>query len=122
MARSFKVADSVGLDRMPTGLIKGKPAPQLEIVHRPLSWFRPYERNPRNNDKAVDRMVASIAEFGFAMPVLARSTGEDLIDGHLRLKGAAKMNWPHPIPVVLCDSWSDAQIKAFRLMVNESVS
>ena len=121
MRRSSKVADSVGLDRMPAGLIKGKQTPQLEIVHRPLSWFRPYERNPRNNDKAVDRMVASIAEFGFAIPCLAQSSG-DLIDGHLRLKGAAKMNWSHPIPVVLCDGWTDAQVKAFRLTVNRSVN
>ncbi len=121
MARSTKVADSIGLGPTPAGLIMRKPAPELEIVHRPLPWFRPYGRNPRNNDKAVDRMVASITEFGFAVPILARSTGE-VVDGHLRLKGAAKMNWPHPIPVVLCDGWTDAQVKAFRLVVNRSVS
>ena len=26
------------------------------------------------------------------------------------------------IPVILCDEWSDAQVKAFRLMVNRSVT
>ncbi len=36
----------------------------------------PYARNPRKNDAAVDRMVASIQEFGFKIPVLARSDGE----------------------------------------------
>src|SRR5580658_8022297 len=93
MVRSSEVADSTELSPAPVGLIVNQPAPQLEIVHRPLSWFRHYVRNPRNNDKAVDKMVASITEFGFAVPVLARSTGE-VVDGHLRLKGAAKMNWP----------------------------
>jgi hypothetical protein len=44
-------------------------------------------RNYRKNDAAVDRMVASIREFGFKIPVLARSDGE-LVDGHLRLKAA----------------------------------
>jgi ParB-like chromosome segregation protein Spo0J len=40
-----------------------------------------YARNPRKNDAAVDRMVASIREYGFKIPVLARSDGE-VVDGH----------------------------------------
>jgi hypothetical protein len=35
-----------------------------------------YPRNLRKDDAAVDQMVASIREFGFAIPVLARSSGE----------------------------------------------
>jgi hypothetical protein len=50
----------------------------------------PYARNPRRNDAAVDRMAASIREFGFKVPVLARSDGE-VVDGHLRLKAAKKL-------------------------------
>ena len=42
---------------------------------------------PRNNDAAVDRMCASIREFGFKIPCLVRSDGE-VVDGHLRLKAA----------------------------------
>ena len=34
-----------------------------------------YARNPRKNDDAVDRMCSSIREFGFKIPVLARSDG-----------------------------------------------
>jgi ParB-like nuclease domain len=48
--------------------------------------LKPYERNPRLNDKAVDQIRASIREFGFAVPILAKSDG-NVIDGHLRLKG-----------------------------------
>jgi len=44
-------------------------------------------RNPRKKNSAIDRMCASIREFGFTIPVLARSDGE-VVDGHLRLKGA----------------------------------
>ncbi|MGH9593284.1 MAG: DNA modification methylase, partial [Bryobacteraceae bacterium] len=69
---------------------------------------------------AVDRMAASIQEFGFKIPVLARSSGE-VVDGHLRLKAARKLGITE-IPVILCDEWSDAQVKAFRLMVNRSVT
>src|SRR5258708_4518262 len=78
-----------------------------------------YARNPRKNDAAVDRMCASIREFGFKIPVLARSDGE-VVDGHLRLKAARKLGITE-IPVILCDEWTPAQVKAFRLMVNRSV-
>jgi ParB-like chromosome segregation protein Spo0J len=85
-----------------------------------------YARNPRKNDSAVDRMCGSIREFGFKIPVLARSDGE-VVDGHLRLKAARKLgSWPGGdttrIPVILCDEWTQAQVKAFRLMVNRSVA
>jgi len=79
-----------------------------------------YVRNPRKNDSAVDRMCSSIREFGFKIPVLARSDGE-VVDGHLRLKAARKLGLAE-IPVILCDEWTPAQVKAFRLMVNRSVT
>jgi ParB-like chromosome segregation protein Spo0J len=79
-----------------------------------------YARNPRKNDAAVDRMCGSIREFGFKIPVLARSDGE-VVDGHLRLKAARKLGITE-VPVLLCDEWSPAQVKAFRLMVNRSVT
>jgi ParB-like chromosome segregation protein Spo0J len=99
---------------------------QMEIQSWPLERFIPYDRNPRKNDAAVDRMCGSIREFGFKIPVLARSNGT-VVDGHLRLKAARNLgSWPGgdttTIPVILCDEWTDAQVKAFRLMVNRSVS
>ena len=71
-------------------------------------------------------MCGSIREFGFKIPVLARSDGT-VVDGHLRLKAARKLgSWPggdtSSIPVILCDEWTEAQVKAFRLMVNRSVT
>ena len=85
----------------------------------PIDRLIPYARNPRKNDTAVDRMAASIQEFGFKIPVLARSNGE-VVDGHLRLKAARKLGMTE-VPVILCDEWTEAQVKAFRLMVNRSV-
>lgn len=99
---------------------------ETRIESWPIDRLIPYARNPRKNDAAVDRMCASIREFGFKIPVLARSNG-DVVDGHLRLKAAHKLgSWPGgdatAIPVILCDEWSEAQVKAFRLMVNRSVT
>src|SRR5258705_10928588 len=65
-------------------------------------------------------MCGRIREFGFKIPVLARSNGE-VVDGHLRLKAARKLNITE-VPVILCDEWTPAQVKAFRLMVNRSVT
>ncbi len=91
-----------------------------EIQTWPIERFVPYARNPRKNDAAVDRMCASIREFGFKIPVLARSDGT-VVDGHLRLKAATKLRIAE-VPVILCDEWSETQVRAFRLLVNRSVT
>jgi ParB-like chromosome segregation protein Spo0J len=95
------------------------------IEYWPIEKLVFYARNPRKNDAVVHRMCSSIREFGFKIPVLARSDGE-VVDGHLRLKAARKLgSWPGgdttAIPVILCDEWTPAQVKAFRLLVNRSV-
>jgi DNA modification methylase len=79
-----------------------------------------YARNPRRNDAAVDRMCGSIREFGFKIPCLVRGDGE-VIDGHLRLKAARSLGITE-IPVILCDEWTPAQVRAFRIMVNRSAT
>ena len=76
-----------------------------------------YARNPRKNDHAVDRVAAAIREFGFRVPVVAKSDGT-VVDGHLRLKAAKKLGLTE-VPVVLADDMTDLQIKAFRLSVNK---
>jgi ParB-like chromosome segregation protein Spo0J len=95
-------------------------AQNLQIQIWPIDRLVLYARNPRKNDAAVDRMCSSIREFGFKIPVLARSNGE-VVDGHLRLKAARKLGITE-VPVLLCDEWTSAQVKAFRLMVNRSVT
>jgi ParB-like chromosome segregation protein Spo0J len=92
----------------------------MQIEQWPIDRLVFYGRNPRKNDAVVDRMVGSIREFGFKVPVLARSDGE-VVDGHLRLKAARQLGITE-IPVILCDEWTPAQVKAFRLLVNRSVT
>ncbi len=46
--------------------------PTQQIQNWPIERLVEYPRNPRKNDKAVDRMCASIREFGFKIPVLMR--------------------------------------------------
>jgi ParB-like chromosome segregation protein Spo0J len=93
---------------------------KIQVEMWPIERLVPYARNPRKNDSAVDRMCSSIQEFGFKIPSLVRGNGE-VIDGHLRLKAAQKLGIAE-IPVILCDEWTDAKVKAFRLLVNRSVT
>ena len=67
-----------------------------------------YARNPRKNDFVVDRMVSCIKEFGFRIPIVAKSDGT-VVDGHLRLKAARKLGLEE-VPVVIADDLSEAQI------------
>src|SRR5258706_4428383 len=90
------------------------------IEYWKIARLIPFAGNPRKNDAVVDRMCGSIQEFGFKVPCLVRSSGE-VVDGHLRLKAARKLGITE-IPVILCDEWSEAQVKAFRLLVNRSVT
>jgi DNA modification methylase len=93
---------------------------ELQLEHWPIERLIEYARNPRKNDHAVEQMASVIAEYGFRIPVVARSTGE-VVDGHLRLKAARRLGL-ETVPVVLADELSEAQIKAFRLLANRSAT
>ncbi len=84
----------------------------------------PYFNNPRSHtDLDIDRMIGSINAFGFRIPVLVKQgvDGPEVIDGHLRLKAAEKLGL-EKVPVLYADDMSDEQVRAFRIMVNQSVS
>lgn len=92
----------------------------LKTESWPIERLVPYVRNPRKNDEQVERMVAAIREFGFRIPVVAKSDGT-VVDGHLRLKAARKLGLME-VPVALADELTDAQVKAFRLLANRSAN
>ena len=97
----------------------GKPilSKSVALQHWPLDRLIEYERNPRKNDHAVAQTAAAIAQFGFRVPILAKSDGL-IVDGHLRLKAARQLGLA-TVPVLLADDMTEAQLKAFRLSVNK---
>ena len=92
----------------------------LKLEHWPTSRLIPYARNPRKNDHAVEQMAGAIREFGFRLPIIAKSTGE-ICDGHLRYKAALHLGLEQ-VPVILADDLTETQIKAFRILVNRSAT
>lgn len=76
-----------------------------------------YENNPRNNDKAVDKVAESIREFGFKVPVIIDKDNV-IVTGHTRVKAARKLGL-ETVPCIVADDLTPEQIKAFRLADNK---
>lgn len=87
------------------------------IEHRPTGTLAAYEHNPRKHpEKQIVKLMASISEFGFAMPVLVDCAGV-IIAGHARVAAARRLGLPE-VPVIIADQWSKAQVRAYRLADN----
>lgn len=87
------------------------------MVFLNISELKPYENNPRFNDKAVDAVAASIKEFGFKVPIVIDKDNV-IIAGHTRLKAAQKLGMTE-VPVIIADDLTEEQVKAFRLADNK---
>lgn len=90
---------------------------RTEIEWMPIGCIKPYGKNPRRNDGAVEALANSITEFGFKNPIIV---DKDLviIAGHTRLK-AAKLLGLKEVPVVVASDLSEAQTRAYRLADNK---
>ncbi len=63
---------------------------KFAVELRKIDDIRPYERNPRLNDQAVDAVAASLAEFGFRQPIVVDEDGV-AVWGYSRRKAAHKL-------------------------------
>jgi DNA modification methylase len=96
--------------------------PALEQRHGPLEYrsverLRAYAKNPRkHSDKQIVQLMASIREFGFAVPALVDPDGT-IIAGEARIAAAKRLGMKE-VPVLVPEHWSKAQIRAYRLADN----
>lgn len=42
----------------------------MQIIDKELNELIPYDKNPRNNEEAVEPLIESIKEFGFKCPII----------------------------------------------------
>lgn len=89
----------------------------MNIVNLKVEELIPYINNPRNNDDAVDKVAASIKEFGFKVPIVIDKDNV-VVTGHTRLLASKKLGLQE-VPCVIADDLSPAQIKAFRIADNK---
>lgn len=90
----------------------------MDIKQIPITDVVPYDKNPRNNDDAVESTANSIKEFGWQQPIVV-DKNNIIIVGHTRLKAAEKLKLD-TVPVLVADNLSEEQVKAYRLADNKT--
>jgi DNA modification methylase len=91
----------------------------LRVCAWPIGKIVPYARNSRKiPERAIDKVAASIKEFGFRVPLVVDKEGI-IICGHTRLLAAKKLGLDE-VPVHVAENLTPAQVKAYRLMDNRS--
>lgn len=83
-----------------------------------ITELKPYEKNPRINDNAVEYVANSIKEFGFKVPIVIDQNNV-IVAGHTRLKAAKQLGLKE-VPVIIAEDLTPEQIKAFRLADNKT--
>ena len=89
----------------------------MQIIDKKIGEIKPYEKNPRKNDNAVDAVASSISQFGFKNPIVIDGNNV-IICGHTRYKAAQKLGL-NTVPCVVASDLTDEQIKAYRLADNK---
>ena len=91
----------------------------MKIELWPTSKPIAYARNARKiSDAAVDKVAASIKEFGFRQPIVVDGEGV-IVAGHTRLLAAKKLDLKQ-VPVHVAAELTPSQVKTYRLMDNRS--
>lgn len=90
----------------------------MKVIEVPIDQVKPYENNPRINDDAVQETANSIKEFGWQQPIVVDKNNVVIV-GHTRLKAAEKLKLKK-VPVVIADTLSEQQVKAYRLADNKT--
>jgi DNA modification methylase len=92
---------------------------ELLIESWPIDRPIEYARNARKiTAAAVDKVAASILEFGFRQPIVVDKDNVVIV-GHVRLRAAKKLGMTH-VPVHVAANLTPAQVRAYRLMDNRS--
>ena len=90
----------------------------MKIEMRPTDSVRAYDRNPRDNDGAVDAVARSIKEFGFRQSIVVDSDGV-IVVGHTRHRAALSLGLAE-VPVHVAADLSPAKLKAYRIADNKT--
>ena len=89
----------------------------MKIESWPIDKPIPYARNARTlSPHAVDKVAASIKEFGWQQPIVVDTEGV-VIAGHTRLLAAKQLGFTE-VPVYVASELTPQQVKAYRLTDN----
>jgi hypothetical protein len=82
---------------------------EMKVEIWPIENLIPYARNPRHiPQSAVNKVAASIREFGFRQPIVVDQKGV-IIVGHVRLLAAQQLELTE-VPVHVATEFTPAQV------------
>jgi len=90
----------------------------MNIKNYKIDELKPYEKNPRKNDDAVEYVMNSIKEFGWQVPIVI-DKNKTIVCGHTRYKAARRLGI-EKVPCIMADDLTEEQITAYRLVDNKT--
>jgi len=91
----------------------------IELVE--IGKLKPFDKNPRENDSAVDQVAESIRKFGFNQPIVCNSDYVICV-GHTRYKSALKLKMK-TVPVLVVPFLDDEnEFIAYNIADNQTGS
>lgn len=93
-------------------------AEKNQMIYLSLSEIKPYKNNPRKNDKAVEKVAASLRQFGPQAPIIV-DENHVIIAGNTRYKAAKKIGLKE-FPCVIAYNLNEEQVNAYRLADNKT--
>lgn len=85
---------------------------------RQIADLRPYDKNPRKNDAAVDAVVESIKQCGYVAPIIVDEDNV-ILAGHTRYKALKKLGRSE-VECIVREGLTEEQKKKYRLLDNKT--
>lgn len=90
----------------------------LKIIYKESKELKEYENNPRQNDRTVEKLIESIQEYGFLIPILI-DKNNIIVAGHARKRAADSLKLKE-VPCIYVENLTSEQVKKFRLVDNKT--
>lgn len=90
----------------------------MELIKLSLDKIKPYEKNPRKNDMAVEAVMKSIEQCSYVAPIIV-DENYVILAGHTRYKALKRLNCAEA-EVVVKAGLTDEQKRKYRLLDNKT--
>lgn len=90
----------------------------MDIIKLKITEIKPYDKNPRKNDGAVDAVAESIKQCGYCAPIVIDEDNV-ILAGHTRLKALKKLKYKE-CECVRKVGMTEEQKRKYRLLDNKT--